>query len=553
MDKYKHEKYDLIRKSFEFKKQEKYKEAIEMLHKVLEYQNDTQDTVQILSQLGDLYLIISSYDRAFDQYNKILSLDENNNYAMQQCFELYFSQKQFDKALKFASKMCEEFKNAKSYHNYLKTLIALNEQEKAFEVFNSLDESIKLDCDILYLISTISYDKKEIVLKKVVEIEQNHLQANIDLAEIEYNRQNYNKVVSYCLNVDEENPIIYYYLGKVESIRLNHARAIQMFAKAIELDNDEHDFYLDLAKAYIDAAWFDEALYTIRQSINMSIAKNNNKNLDEKQFLSAWILIKQNKTSKALLNLDSIKKDSQYYTKAQILAQVINLKNSNISNVVSKLEKYYEDENDNIILLDTLAYKELKQYKKAIEIYQNSLKKYPNSIYYNLELIDLLIDDKRHDEALALINKIGPSCDKCPTIYNSLARVYYRLKDFENALMAINKFLELDPNKAESNYFKGLILNDLEKFEEAKNSIYNAIRLNPANAKYYSQMARSYVGLKEYENALVYSKEAIEIDPNEINFKKQAYETSILIGNLTQIEIFKKQLERSEKILKLKR
>jgi tetratricopeptide (TPR) repeat protein len=113
--------------------------------------------------------------------------------------------------------------------------------------------------------------------------------------------------------------------------------------------------------------------------------------------------------------------------------------------------------------------------------------------------------------------------------------------------------LDLDKNKAESHYFKGLILNDLEQFKEASVSIYNAIRINPSEAKYYSQMARSYFGLKEYENALLYAKEAIEINPNEINYKKQAYDVSLSIGNESQIAIYRNQLERSEKILKMKR
>ena len=66
-------------------------------------------------------------------------------------------------------------------------------------------------------------------------------------------------------------------------------------------------------------------------------------------------------------------------------------------------------------------------------------------------------------------------------------------------------------------------------------------------------MARSYIGIKEYENALVYTKEAIEINQNEINYKKQAYDISVLMGNEEQIKNFKKQLERSEKILKLRK
>ncbi|MBQ7286288.1 MAG: tetratricopeptide repeat protein [Candidatus Gastranaerophilales bacterium] len=555
MDNYKHEKFEYFKKSIEFKKQKKYKEAIEMLHKVLEHENRTEDTLQILSQLGDLYILIGSYDRALDQFQKALSIQPNHEYSIQQCFEISFKTNQLSKALKIATQMCENNKVPKSYHNYLRVLIAQEKYTDAFQVFNSLDESIKLDVDILYLIATISGDKKEIVLKKILEIEQAHPSANADLAKIAYDRGEYNKVVQYCLNAEEDNPITTYYLAKIESIRHNYIRSIELYLKAIEYDEDEHDFYIDLAKAYIDVSWFDDAMVALKKSINMSIAKNHCENLDEKQFLAAWILIKQGQNSKALLNLNNIKKDSELYSKAQILIQVINLQNANVSDVVSKLEKYYQEEKDNMILLDTLAlaYKELKLYKKAIEIYQATLKKYPNSIYYNLELIDLLIDDKRCDEAFEIINKIKDSCQKCPAIHNSLARIYYRLKEYEKALFSIDEFLKLDANKAETHYFKGLILNDLQRYKEAKDSIYNAIRINPTLAKYYSQMARSYVGINEYENALLYVKEAIEIEPNEINYKKQAYDISISIGNEEQIKMFKKQLERSEKILKLKR
>jgi tetratricopeptide (TPR) repeat protein len=148
----------------------------------------------------------------------------------------------------------------------------------------------------------------------------------MDLARIELDKGNYDKVVPYCLNVDEDNALALYYLARVEAYRKNSSRAIELYLKAIELDNDEHDFYLDLAKSYIDISWFDEALISLKKSINISIVKNNLKGIDEKYFLSGWILIKKNEPSKALLSLDSRKKESKLYRKAQILIQVINLK-----------------------------------------------------------------------------------------------------------------------------------------------------------------------------------------------------------------------------------
>ncbi len=555
MEHHAQEKIELIKKSFEYKHQKKYKEAIEMLYKVLEYENGQEDNIEILSRLGDLYMLIGSYDRAHDQFQKILSINEKHEYSLQQCFEIYFRTNQLNKALKISSKMCEETKTTKSYHNYLRTLIALNKNQDAIAIFNTLDESIKMDSDILYLIATISEEKKPIILERIVEIDEAHISANIELATIEFDKGNYEKVISYCLNLIDDHPLALYYLARIEAHRQNHTRAVELYTKAINLDKDEHDFYIDLAKSYIDISWYDEALMALKKSINLSIAKNNGADLDERHFLTAWILIKQNQPQKALLNLNSIKENSALYSKAQILIQVINLKNANSADVVLKLEKYYQEEKDNTILLDTLAlaYKELKMYKKAISIYKEALELYPNSIYYALEIIDLLIDDKNYDRALELIEKIKDNCKNCPSIYNSLTRIYYRLKQLDNALNSINEYLKIDNNNAESHYFKGLILNDLEKFEEAKNSIYTAIKINPTVAKYYAQMARSYKNLKEYENALLYIKEAIEIDGNELNYKKQAYEIALNLENKEQIQLYKKQLDRSKNILKFNR
>ena len=556
MGNHEQEKIELIKKAFDFKNQKKYKEAIETLYKILEFQNELIDNVEILSQLGDLYVLIKSYDRALDQYQKVLSLLPDNEHCLQQCFEIYIKTSQLNKALKISSQMCEQNKNAKSYHNYLKTLILLDKKQDAVEIFNTLDEKIKMDSDVLYLISSISNDdKKEIMLKRILELDISHPAANIELAKMEFEKKNYDKVIPYCINIDEDNAVALFYLAEIEAIRKNYSQAISLYLKAIELDDEEHDFYINIARTYIDLSLFDEALIALKKSINMSVVKGNCADIDEKYFLAGWILIKKSEYSKAILNLNSIKKDSIYFDKAQILIQIINTKKSNTAAALTKLEEYFEKEEDNGILLDTLAlcYKELKLTKKAIVTYKKALNLYPDSIYYTLELIDLLIDDKNYDEALELIEKFGQKYQNCATIYNSLARIYYRIKDYNRALDSIENYLKLDKNNAESYYFKGLILNDIEKYDEAKTAIYNAIQINPLVAKYYFQMARSYKELKEYENAFLYSKEAIEIDQEEINYKKQAYEISLLLGNEDQIKSLKKQLERSEKISFFKR
>ena len=550
------EKIELIKKSFEFKHQQKYKEAIELLYKALEYTSNDYDNVELLAQIGELHLVLNNHQRALEEFQKALSLDPNHNLSKQKCYEIYLALNKVNKALEIARNMCEADPSPQNYYFYFNALIIADKKQDALALFNSLDEVIKLDADVLYLISTISEEeKRKILLERVLEMDETHQKANLDLAEIEFEEKNWDRVIRYSLALDDDNPMGHYYLGQVEAIRNNFSKAVEHFIQAIKLDNDEHDFYLNLAKAYIDSSNFKDGLKALKLSINYSIIRNEKESLDEKYFLSGWVLIQQNEDSKAILNLNFINKKSKLYNNAQILIQTINLKNNNIADAKLNLEKLYEKEKTNPILLESLAgvYKELKLYKKAIDMYNQALNLYPNSLYYILVLIDLYIDDKNYDDSMNLINSVKARYAHCASIYNSLARIYYRLKDLVSALNAINQYLELDKNRAESFYFKGLILNDLERYEEAKQFIYTAIRLKPTIAKYYSQMARAYVGCNQFDSALLYSKEAIEIDKDSIRFKKQAYEISLKIGNEDKIKIYENMLKRSEDIAKINR
>lgn len=50
-----------IKRAFELKSQECYKQAIEMLYKALETESDN---VEILYQIAELYFLLHNYDRA---------------------------------------------------------------------------------------------------------------------------------------------------------------------------------------------------------------------------------------------------------------------------------------------------------------------------------------------------------------------------------------------------------------------------------------------------------------------------------------------------------
>ena len=110
--------------------------------------------------------------------------------------------------------------------------------------------------------------------------------------------------------------------------------------------------------------------------------------------------------------------------------------------------------------------------------------------------------------------------------------------------------LNLDKNNAEGYYFKGLVLNTTKNYSEALKNIETALQLNPLPAKYYAQAACSYLELNSFDEALLYIKEAIEIEPNDLNYKKLAAEISKRAGKVTETAFWQSIVSGTEKFIK---
>ena len=64
---------EYIKQAFELKSQQCYKQAIEMLYKALEIENDN---IEILFQLGELYFMLKNFQRASHYLEKVLSKND---------------------------------------------------------------------------------------------------------------------------------------------------------------------------------------------------------------------------------------------------------------------------------------------------------------------------------------------------------------------------------------------------------------------------------------------------------------------------------------------
>ena len=547
-----------IKQSFELKNQKLYKEAIEVLYKVLSDDVDEKTTVEVISSIADLHFLLKNYDRAIEQYEKVLEIEPTHEHSQNKLYEIHFLLKEYNKALKLIQGICESSKKSLDFVKYFSVLLKLGRADEILKIYETLDDELKNDPDVLYIISLLDEKNKKEILIKVVEQSPTFTEAKFDLALIYYNEENYidsEKLIDEILKI-KKDPMSYYYKALMQIKRKDYFAAIDNFHLAIKLSKGRfQEFYLELAKAYMDVNWFDEAVQTLKKSITLCIQQNESRNtIDKRYLLLAWVFEKQKDYDNALFNLTLIDPLSYYKPQSDILRAVVMYKKGDIVQAKEKLELMYEQNpkvRDDLTLLDTLGsiYKDLRLDSKAIEFYEKHLEHYPDSIHTVSEYVDLLIDNENYDKAEELIEKYSGH-GQIASFLNSRARIFYRKKDYDNAILALDKLIEYDKNSAESYYFKGLILNKKEEYKKALSLIVVALELNPQPAKYYAQAAVSNLGLGFYNDAMLYIKEAVEIEPNDLNYKKLAAGIAEKSGNIHESEFWNSIVRGSEKIIK---
>src|SRR6266516_1192876 len=87
-------------------------------------------------------------------------------------------------------------------------------------------------------------------------------------------------------------------------------------------------------------------------------------------------------------------------------------------------------------------------------------------------------------------------------------------KRYEEAIVACDQAIRLNPNYAFAYGNKGYALNELKRYEEAIAVCDQAIRLNPNYAFAYGNKGYAFVELKRYKKAIAVCDQAIHLHPN---------------------------------------
>ncbi len=98
-------------------------------------------------------------------------------------------------------------------------------------------------------------------------------------------------------------------------------------------------------------------------------------------------------------------------------------------------------------------------------------------------------------------------------LYAEKAQAYYRIKEKDLYKIAVERALDINPNLAKANHYKGNIYIDVGKYDEAIRFYNKAIECDPKYANPYNGLGHAYLYLQEYTKAIEYFKKAILYDP----------------------------------------
>ena len=121
-------------KAFELKEKGYYKQAIEIFYKLLAKENDN---IEILSELGCIYLLLNNYDRAIHYTQKALDIDSNHINSLMTLRDIYTKQKKYKEAGRIANKIYIITNSQTDLYQFLKLL---NFQDNCLSSFPILQQ-----------------------------------------------------------------------------------------------------------------------------------------------------------------------------------------------------------------------------------------------------------------------------------------------------------------------------------------------------------------------------------------------------------------------------
>jgi tetratricopeptide (TPR) repeat protein len=351
---------------------------------------------------------------------------------------------------------------------------------------------------------------------------------------------------------DKEKSLAMTVLGVMLDESGRYAQAIDRLKKAIDYDPKNVHAYYNLSLALKHSGNYNEARSAIQKA--KKIAPN-----DPKISLFAGNLLNESNDTKGAI--DSYKEGLNSSPNDPYLVYNLAVSQYKSGNVVEAMENFKKsiqtNKNSQIAEFSNSFLGSIYFHRGELEgaehYFREAFNINPSEAKYSYNIGLILLKKGKQEEALQYFDKAIESGSQNPKIYRYIADSYEDLKMTENAIMALEKALRIQPddvetlfqladlyynsgrlNQAEDLFRKiirntpgdmntenalvnlGIILDDMERHNEAVSAFEQAIAINPSNDTAYYNLGVAFKNLGQSSKAIESWKKAANINPNEV-------------------------------------
>ncbi len=262
-------------------------EKIKLLKK--ELRNNPKNTDKIYHSIGDIYSEIGEPEKAIEYYNLYLEANSSDDkeiiaHTYANCAILYVKLEDYDSAKKYLEEAMAQHYNCEIIIDYAKLLHSHFSDIKTAKMY--YEKAIKFEPNnayvcfsyALFCLLSLKKTRKAIKLfKKAVELEPNSAEYNFSYARVLDTKTFFRiiKAIDYyesaILLAPTNSNYHYYFANYLLLFRKEYQRAKQIAERAIELDQNDAEYYLLYAKILEKLNEHDSVILSYENAIRLSL------------------------------------------------------------------------------------------------------------------------------------------------------------------------------------------------------------------------------------------------------------------------------------------
>ncbi len=178
-----------------------------------------------------------------------------------------------------------------------------------------------------------------------------------------------------------------------------------------------------------------------------------------------------------------------------------------------------------------LIAKDEKQFELSITQFKKALSIEPTRFTHYFNLASAYSGSGKHQKAIDTYIK-AIELEPKASAYANLGSTYLKINELNNALIALEKAVDLDPLSAEAQNNLGIVLGKLGDYNKAEEHHRQAIELMPELIPAYTNLGSIFLDQSKYQEALELYKKVIQLQPDYGEIYKFLGSTYDRIGDI---------------------